>query len=314
MVAQEGRPLAVGRDIGSLAEDPLQGLAALLLEGQVHARHDREVEGDVQLVPVAEVGTHVLGPLVGLAEHDGLGVVRVHVGAQLLEVKVGPRQVLAVGALFLEEVGDGVRPETIEPHVHPELEDVEHLLADLGVLVIEIRLVAEEAVPVVLLGGFVPGPVGCLGVGEDDAGAGVLAVVVAPDVVVVVRVVGALAGLLKPGVVARRVVEHQVRDDSQVAFLGLLHEALEVVEGPQVRVDVLVVRDVVAVVPQRRGIHGQDPDAVDPQVLDVVEPARQPDEVAQPVPVAVLEGSDRDLVEDGVLVPVRRIRHPCALL
>ena len=44
-----------------------------------HARHQREVEGHVALVAVAEVGAHVLGPLVGLGEQHAVRVVRVDV-------------------------------------------------------------------------------------------------------------------------------------------------------------------------------------------------------------------------------------------
>ncbi len=68
-------------------------------------------------------------------------------------------------------------------------------------------------------------------------------------------------------------------------------------------VDVGVIGDVVAVVPQGRGVEGQQPDGGDAQVLEVVEPLGQAAEVADAVAVAVLEGADVDLVDDGVLVP-----------
>ena len=58
-------------------------------------------------------------------------------------------QVLAVGALALEQVGHGVEPEAVEPEVEPEAQDLEHRLLDLGVVEVEVGLVAEEAVPVV---------------------------------------------------------------------------------------------------------------------------------------------------------------------
>ena len=57
-------------------------------------------------------------------------------------------------------------------------------LQHLGVVEVEIGLVAEESVPVVLLREIVPGPVRFLGVGENDPRAGIALRVVAPDVVV----------------------------------------------------------------------------------------------------------------------------------
>jgi hypothetical protein len=59
-------------------------------------------------------------------------------------------QVLAVRALALVEVRHGVEPEAVEPEVEPEAQHVEHRLLHLGVVVVEVGLVAEEAVPVVL--------------------------------------------------------------------------------------------------------------------------------------------------------------------
>ena len=58
------------------------------------------------------------------------------------------------------------------------------------------------------------------------------------------------------------------------------------------RMDVLVVRDVVAVVSQRRRIEGQQPEAVDAEALQVVELLRQAREVADAVVVAVEERAD----------------------
>ncbi len=86
---------------------------------------------------------------------------------------------------------------------------------------------------------------------------------------------------------------------------GPREEFFEVVERAVDRVDVVVVGDVVAVVPQRRRIEGQQPDRGDAEVLQVVELAGQPVEIADAVAVAVGEGADVDLVNDRVLVPRR---------
>ena len=66
MVAQEDRPLAIRRNRGRLFHDIHDRIAVLHLERHEEARHDREVEGHVATVPVAEVRHHVLGPLARL--------------------------------------------------------------------------------------------------------------------------------------------------------------------------------------------------------------------------------------------------------
>ena len=57
------------------------GMAVLLRDRHVHARHQREVVRHVAFVAVAEVLAHVLRPLVGLGEEEPVVVVRVERGA-----------------------------------------------------------------------------------------------------------------------------------------------------------------------------------------------------------------------------------------
>ena len=100
---------------------------------------------------------------------------------------MGGGEVLAVGALLLEQVGHGVEPEAVDAEVEPELQRLDDRLLHPRVLEVEVRLVAEEAVPEVLLAHRVEGPVGRLGVDEDDARVGVGLVGVGPHVEVAVR-------------------------------------------------------------------------------------------------------------------------------
>ena len=74
-----------------------------------------------------------------------------------------------------------------------------------------------------------------------------------------------------------------------------------------------VVGDVVAEVDLRRGIEGREPDGVDAQVLQVVEPLGDAVQVADAVAVRVLKAARVNLVDDGVLPPVLFTRLSCAL-
>ena len=284
----------------------------LAAEGHEHARHHGEVEGHVALVAVAEVLDHVLRPLVGLGQQHAVGVARVDLRADAPQVLVRLREVLAARALALEQVRDGVEPEAVDPEVEPEAEHVQHRLLHLGVVVVQVRLVREEAVPVVLPGHRVPRPVRRLGVDEDDPRVEVALVGVRPDVPVALRRVRARARLLEPRVLVRGVVHDQVRDHAHPALVGRLDERPEVVHRPVVLVDHEEVGDVVAAVPQRRDVHRQQPDAVDPEPLEVVELLDQPPEVARAVVVAVEEAADVDLVEDRALEPQRVRLEPVA--
>ena len=184
VVAEEEHPLAVLGDGRRLLEHVHHRVAVLGLDGHEHARHEREVERGVALVALAEVGdgsppaTGWPRPGASCPEVPG-----VDVRAQVLEGLVGLGQVLAVGALALEQVGHGVEAQPVHAHlVQPEVDDLEHRLLDLGVVPVEIGLVRVEAMPVVRAGHAVPRPVRMLEVLEDDPGFLVALGVVAPDV------------------------------------------------------------------------------------------------------------------------------------
>jgi hypothetical protein len=269
------------------------------------------VERHVALVAGAraEIRHRVLGPLVGLGQEHPVTVPLVDVAAELPQELVGRLEVLAARPVLLVEVRDGVEPQPVETEIEPVVDDREHLLPNAGVLVVEIGLVGEEAVPVVGARHRIPGPVRGLRVGEDDPRIAVAVGAVAPDVVLAPGTPGRRpARPLEPGVLVGGVVEDELPDDAEPPAVGLGEERADVGQGPVVGVDAGVVGRVVAVVAARRGEEGQQPEGRHPEVDEIVELLRQAREVADPVAVAVAEGPDRHLVDDGVLVPVRRCR------
>ena len=240
-------------------DDVDERLAILEPQRHEHARHDREVERHVELVARAEVRADVLGPHVGLGQQHLAREVRVQPRAQLLEHGVGLGQVLAGRALALDEIGHGVDAEPVDAEIEPELHDLPDLLADGRVVVVQVRLVAEEPVPVVGLGDRVPGPVRELGVDEDDADAAVAIVGVAPHVPVAAGIVRRAARLDEPGVLIGGVIQDELDDDAQPARVRLLQERLEVLQRAVARMDARVVGDVIPIVAEGRWIHGLNP-------------------------------------------------------
>ena len=162
---------------------------------------------------------------------------------------------------------------------------------------------AVESVPEVLAGNRVPGPVRGLGVPEDDPGSLIHLVGVAPDVVVSLGRGRVAAGLLKPRVLVGRMVDHEVGDDSNATRVGGLGERLEVRDGADRGMDLPEIGDVVTVVLQGRGIDRHEPEAIDTQLLQVVELGGQPGQIAVAVAVGVVKTPGVNLVKDGVLVP-----------
>ncbi len=101
------------------------------------------------------------------------------------------------------------------------------------------------------------------------------------------------------------VVHDEVDDHAHAALVGRVDELDEVGEVAELGQDGGVVGDVVPAVAQGRLEEGREPEAVHAEPLQVVQFGGQALEVTDAVAVAVLEGADEDLVEDGSFEPVR---------
>ena len=122
-----------------------------------------------------------------------------------------------------------------------------HRADDARIVEIEVRLVREEAVPVERAGFRIPGPVRFLGVGEDDPGARIFLVGVAPYIPVARARLGiAAAGPLEPVVLVGGVVDDEFGDHPQAAPFGFGDEAAKVLHGAEIGIDGAVVGDIVA--------------------------------------------------------------------
>ena len=214
-------------------------------------------------------------------------------------------QVLAIGALALEQVGHRVQPKPVDTEVEPEANDVDHRFLHGRVVVVQVRLMGEEPVPVELAADRIECPVRLFGVDEDDPGVGVLLAGVAPYVVVAVRPVGIAARFLKPRVRLRGVVHHQVGDDPDAALVGGVDQRDEIVDGAEFGKHLVEVPDVIAAVTQWRVVERRQPDAVDPEPLQVVQAVDESTQVTGAIRTGVEERPDQHLVENGVFEPGR---------
>ncbi len=200
-------------------------------------------------------GAEVLGdnarPLVDLREQESVGIGGVYLRPDPAKQRVGRGEVLARGPLGLVQVRDCVEPEPVDAEIEPEPDDSEHRIDNLGVVVVQVRLLMKETMPVVLLASLVESPVGRLDVAEDHADIGEAVVVVGPHVPVGLWVVARGPGLDEPGMLVARVVHHEVGDDPDPSVMGVLDQRDEVVEVSEIGCDRYEVADVVAAVMER---------------------------------------------------------------
>ena len=229
MVTQEKTPLAVVRDLGRLSQDLDDRRSHLFAQGHVDAGHEREMERHVALVTVPKIRRGVLGPLVGLGQEHAASKIGVNFTPYIFEQPVRFRQVLTMRAFALVKIRHGVQPQPVHTHAQPEIHHLDDCLADQAVIVIQVRLVMVEAVPVISIGHGVPRPVRALEVLEDDARLLVLLRRVAPDVEVAPMVArGGPARALEPGMLVRGMVQDQLRDHAQAPAVRFSQEHLEI--------------------------------------------------------------------------------------
>src|SRR6478735_3508865 len=104
------------------------------------------------------------------------------------------------------------------------------------------------------------------------------------------------------------VVDDEVHDDLDAAVVERRDDLVEVLEGAEERIDVLVVADVVAVVVLRAAVHRREPHDVHAELDEMVDALQHAAQVADAVAVGVLERPRVDLVDDGPRPPGRRRR------
>ena len=92
------------------------------------------------------------------------------------------RKVFTICAFSFKEVRNSVEAKSINTHVAPIVDDPEDLFLDEGVVIVQIGLVVKKAVPVILLGNRVPGPVRSFKILEDDAHVAVLVRIIRPHI------------------------------------------------------------------------------------------------------------------------------------
>ena len=120
--------------------------------------------------------------MIRLGKKDSTGILTVNFSADALDDQVRFRQILAVRSVAFHKVRNSICAQTVHAHVEPITHYFEDFFYDLRIVIIEVRLMGKEAMPIVSIGYRVPCPIGFFGVGENDARVFIFLVGVTPDV------------------------------------------------------------------------------------------------------------------------------------
>ena len=275
MVAQKHCPLTILGNLRSLLQNVDDRKAIFHLQRHEHAGHERKVKTHVRFVAFAEISRRVLRPLVGLCKQHAIRELRIDVSAQLPEILMRLRQVLTITVFPFVQVRDSVETKSVYTHGQPEVADLLHGIMHGRVIKVQVWLVRIEPMPVVRFCNRVPRPVRCLKIFENDSGILVFLWTVAPDVEILVGKIAGVggagrcggysaSGLLEPRILIGSVIDYQFGNYAQITLVGGVKKRAEIIERAEIRINIEIISDVVAVVAQRRRIERQHPDGCDP--------------------------------------------------
>ena len=101
----------------------------------------------------------------------------------------------------------------------------------------------------------------------------------------------------------RRVVDDKVHDDTNSAFAGLTSEADKVARSAKVRINSVIVQNIVSLVSIWTGVKRHQPNAVGAQIRDMIEAMSQAGEIAKAVAIRIHEGLHVNAINNRILVP-----------
>ena len=81
--------------------------------------------------------------------------------------------------------------------------------------------------------------------------------------IVAILAIGIFQSLLEPFVLVRAVVDDQIHNNMHVPLLCLGQQFVELLHGTKGRVNIVIVRNVVALIHKRRAVNGRNPNNVD---------------------------------------------------
>jgi hypothetical protein len=98
-------------------------------------------------------------------------------------------------------------------------------------------------------------------------------------------------------------IQHQFRNNPYPPPVGFFQKVPEIPQRAIVRIDAVVIGNIIPVISQGGRIERLKPDDRDPQIFEIIKLLYEPPEIACPVVVTVKKTPYVELVNDGILVP-----------
>lgn len=130
-----------------------------------------------------------------------------------------------------------------------------------------------------------------------------------PVVIIVKGRVRVLLRRLEPRVLIGGALRHEIDQHANAAAAGLASKLDKIGDGAGATIDGQVIGNIIAIVPARARVAGQEPKAGDTEIDEIIEMFTQPDKVADTIAVGIGKRPDIDRLNDAVFVPEIMFRH-----
>ena len=126
---------------------------------------------------------------------------------------------------------------------------------------------------------------------------------VPPDIIVVVGVIPGFPRLPEPAVLVGAVVQGQIHQDADAPLFSFRNQLLHVRHSAEQRVNGAEIGNVVAVVHLGGGADGAQPDRVDTQRFQIIQPGQDAPQISHAAAGGILEALGVKLIEHGGFPP-----------
>ena len=103
-------------------------------------------------------------------------------------------------------------------------------------------------------------------------------------------------------------VYDQISNNFHISFVDFVNQGFKVLQIPNIRMDTVEIRYVVAIVPQRGRIDRQQLNAINPQVFEVIQFSGKPCQILHTILIGVKEGACMHLIKNRVFIPSSSIQ------
>ena len=116
--------------------------------------------------------------------------------------------------------------------------------------------------------------------------------------------------------------QHQVNQNLQAQIMRLFNQRIEITQCPEHRIDIAVIRDIIAEIKHGGFKEWRDPNRVHPKACDMIKAVNDPRQIANPIIIAVLIAARVDLIDHRTTPPILinakdivgvNFRHDCHL-